>query len=159
MSTSAPRIMRSADFLASIGINVHMDVPAYADAARVDTMLDYLGIANVRANEPWSSQGAAGIEYLGQHGARLDLLVNGNGPLDLARTMSTIQHYAPYLNAVEGPNEVNLWPVQYAGLDGLPAAIAFQKDFYAAMKANPAFATVPVYLFTLGGLNPKDVPG
>jgi hypothetical protein len=52
--------------------------------------------------------------------------------------------------AIEGPNEINNFPITYNGLTGANAAIAFQNDFYAAAKADPALRDVPIYSFTLG---------
>ena len=46
---------------------------------------------------------------------------------------------------VEGPNEPNNFAVEYAGETGVSAAMRWQADFYAAMKADPVTAHVPIY--------------
>jgi hypothetical protein len=46
---------------------------------------------------------------------------------------------------VEGPNEPNNFAVEYAGETGVGAAVRWQADFYAAMKADPVTAHIPVY--------------
>ncbi len=66
--------------------------------------------------------------------------------------------------AVEGPNEVNNWPITYNGVGGLDGAIAVQKDLYAMVHRNAALAGVAVDYFTgydlvNVGPNPATTPG
>jgi hypothetical protein len=66
------------------------------------------------------------------------------------------------LLAAEGPNEPNNWPVCYQGQcssssTSLPVA-KFQADIYAAVKADPKLAGIPVFASSeAGGSEPDNV--
>lgn len=150
--------MRAADFVDTLGINTHIGSNPYNDPALIRSMLTYLGINNVRQSSPTDAAALANMQTLGQLGAKIDLIINGGGPVDLGGAMATVDQLAPYLNAVEGVNEAQIWPISYKGLGGVDAAVALQKDLYAAVKADPALANAAVYIFTLGGVDPGAFP-
>lgn len=150
--------MRTGDFIDTIGVNTHIGSNPYNNPAQLSSLLAYLGVANVRQSSPIDAASMANIAALGKLGAKIDLIVNGGGPVNLAGAMANVNQLAPYLNAVEGPNEVAIYPIQYGGLSGVDAAVALQKDLYAAVRANPALAQASVYLFTLGGADPSAFP-
>ncbi|WP_342108368.1 carbohydrate-binding domain-containing protein [Methylobacterium sp. SI9] len=52
------------------------------------------------------------------------------------------------VTGIEGPNEVNNFPITYRGLSGTVAAQAYQQDLYAAVKADPVLKGIPVLSFT-----------
>jgi hypothetical protein len=56
--------------------------------------------------------------------------------------------YPGALSAIEGPNEVAVFPIEHKGKTGLDAAVSFQNDLYAAVKSDPAFKGIPVYHMT-----------
>ena len=151
-------VMRTADFLDKIGVNTHIGSEPYNDAAKLAAMLAYVGIENVRQTSPIDAAGLATMRALGKLGPRIALVVNGGGPVDLGGAMRTVNALAPYLNAVEGVNEVAIWPIAYKGLKGVDAAVALQKDLYAEVRATPALAKAAVYIFTLGGVDPAAFP-
>ena len=150
--------MRAADFLDTLGVNTHVDSPPYDDTARIVGALSYLGIHNIRQTSPIDAGSFAGDVALGKAGERIDLVVNGGGPVSLAGAMGDVNRLAPYLNAVENVNEVAIYPIAYAGLTGVNAAVALQKDLYNAVHADPLLAGVPVYSFTIGGADPSAYP-
>ncbi len=150
--------MRAADFVDTLGVNTHIGAEPYNDPALLSSMLTYLGIKNVRQSSPIDAAGLANMQKLGQLGAKIDLIVNGGGPVDLNGAMATIKQLAPYLNVVENVNEAQIWPITYKGLGGVDAAVALQKDLYAAVKADPALKNAAVYMFTLGGVDPGAFP-
>ena len=150
--------MRAADFLGTLGVNTHVDSPPYDDTARIVDALSYLGIHNIRQTSPIDAASFAGDVALGKAGEWIDLVVNGGGPVSLAGAMGDVNRLAPYLNAVENMNEVAIYPIAYAGLTGVNAAVALQKDLYGAVHADPLLAGVPVYSFTIGGADPSAYP-
>ncbi len=150
--------MRAADFLGTLGVNTHVDSAPYDDTGRIVGALSYLGIHNIRQSSPIDAASFAGTQALGAAGEKIDLIVNGGGPVSLAGAMGDVDRLAPYLNAVENVNEVAIYPIQYAGLSGVNAAVALQKDLYAAVHANPALAGVPVLSLTIGGADPSAFP-
>ncbi|MBM0204187.1 choice-of-anchor C family protein [Micromonospora sp. STR1s_5] len=50
--------------------------------------------------------------------------------------------------AIEGPNEVNNYPISFGGLSGQAGAIAYQNALYSAVKAHPVLGDVQVYNLT-----------
>jgi hypothetical protein len=150
--------MRSADFLATLGVNTHVGSPGYNDPARIMSMLAYIGFRNIRQTSPINNAGMATIQALGKAGAKIALIINGGGPVDLPGAMTGVKQLAPYLNAVEGVNEVAIWPIEYEGIRGVDAAVTLQKDLYEAVRAEPSLADAGVYMFTLGGVDPEAFP-
>lgn len=140
------------DFVHSIGACVH--VQHGQDASRLVPLLKYVGIKNVRdaADRNYDMSGllllskAAGVKVVigpGSGARHQDLAAT----LDMARKL----HRAGALLAIEGPNEPNNFGgVEYEGVEGggtktwLPAA-RFQRDLYAAVKADPELGAYPVY--------------
>ena len=146
-------------FLDSIGACTHVrqgiDDPTKSAAA-----LTYAGIRGIRddgvpANVP---------DWIAMHqsaGVRLSLLTDQD--VTSTVSMATQLQAAGALLAVEGPNEPNNFPVTYGGQTSsytttfLPVA-KLQRDLYAAVKAAPALAGVPVFHSSeAGGSEPDDV--
>ena len=150
--------MRAADFLDTVGVNTHIGSDPYNDPAQLWSMLAFLGTAHVRQSSPTGAADLAAMGALGALGARIDLIVNGGGPVDLDGALGTVRALAPYLDAVEGVNEAVIFPITYRGITGVDAAAALQKDLYAAVRADPALAGAAVYMFTLGGVDPGAYP-
>lgn len=150
--------MRAADFLKTLGVNTHVDSAPYDNTARIVAALNYIGFDNIRQSSPIDQGSLDGITALGAAGERIDLIINGGGPVNLAGAMQNVYRLAPYLNAVENVNEAAIYPIQYAGIRGIDAAVALQKDLYAAVRADPALNNVPVYSFTIGGADPSAYP-
>ena len=149
---------RVADFTASLGVNTHIGSDPYGKPDQIASMLAYLGMANVRQSSPTDDASLANVAALGRLGAKIDLIVNGGGPVDLPGAMATIKRLAPFLNAVENVNEAMLYPIKYKGLGGAAAAVSLQKDLYSAVRSDPALSKAAVYLFTLGGIDPGAIP-
>lgn len=150
--------IRVANLLDTFGVNTHLGSKPYDNPAALARMLDYLGIRNLRQSSPIDAAGLALMQSLGRLGARFDLIVNGGGPVDLEGAMRAVHQMAPYLNAVEGVNEVAIYPIAYKGSTGIEAAILLQKDLYRAVRTSTDLAGVPVFIFTLGGIDPGAVP-
>lgn len=150
--------MRAADFIDTLGVNTHVGADPYNNPAQITSMLSYLGMHNIRQSSPYNDQMMENVAALGRAGAKIALTVNGGGPVNLPGAMGPVLRLAPYLNAVEGVNEAVIYGLEYKGFHSVDAAIALQKDLYAAVKAEPALAGVPVYIFTLGGHDPAEFP-
>jgi hypothetical protein len=127
-----------------------------ADAAKA---LSYAGLRNVRDNSVAAA--LSGLQTLSQlAGVHIALITN----TDIAGTLAMAEqlHAAGALLAIEGPNEPNNFPVTYMGLTSsastsLPVA-RFQRDLYAAVKADAALSGIPVFHSSeAGGSEPDDV--
>lgn len=151
MPTRTP--VATSAFLDGLGVNTHIIYTdgQYADVGRTLEALRFLGVRRVRdsALNP-ANQGQGAYDVLADAGMRFDMLVLAN--MDVA---STVQRLAAFetrhpgaVAAVEGPNEVNNWPVEHAGLKGVLGAQGFQSALYAKIKAEPRLRDKPVYNLT-----------
>ena len=147
----------AANFVKSLGVNVHLNYgdTAYADAQTVLKDVAYLGFTRVRDHTPsLDTASIAPYALLAGQGIAFDLDLP-SGAVDLKAAIGLLDGFAAKLPgalaAVEGSNEVNLWPVSFNGLSGLAAAAALQKAFYTAVKADAQLQSIPVLNTTLGG--------
>ena len=165
---SAP--VRAADFLATIGLNVHLEYTdgLYANTTQVLSDLQYLGIRLVRDATPNAAGGQPfrdqvnAINTLATAGVRFDFFVS---TLNLSSEMAQIDAVASghpgAVIAVEGENEINNFNLgPYDGQTGEAAAKAYQHDLYAAVHADPTLAGVTVYYLTGGSqIDLSTTPG
>lgn len=143
--------MRSSAFVGSIGLNVHMAAfNTTANAAKLLSALNYLGVENIRvvASDKFVSA-AGGMGTLAQAGIKFDMLMPSF--IDPAKTMATLKAFdaahPDAIVAIEGPNEINNWPITYKGLTGSAAANAFV-NLAAAEARGTGLADVKFYDFT-----------
>lgn len=143
---AAPR--RAQDFVDSIGVNVHVMYTdgGYAKLENIESALRYLGIKSLRDHEP----GADNARYgeLARAGYSFDFITGGDPDKVIAQLESFAAQYPHAIDAVEGPNEVNNWPITYRGRGGAEGAMAYQAALYAAVKSDPRLKDIPVYNFT-----------
>jgi hypothetical protein len=146
-------------FLASIGVCTHVaqgiDAPTQSATA-----MAYAGIRNLRDD----GSAAHVPDWIAMHksaGVRVCILTDQNvsSTVGMARDLND----AGALLAVEGPNEPNNFPVTYGGQTSsytttfAPVA-ALQRDLYAAVRAEPALAGIPVFHSSeAGGSEPDNV--
>ncbi|MGB0083899.1 MAG: glycosyl hydrolase [Rhodomicrobiaceae bacterium] len=131
-------------FLRSLGMNIHID-QGYSAQSYV-APLKYLGVRVVRT-------GARRVQnsvYVSQQtGVLVDIFANGGPVSDFIVAGRTLAA-AHALLSFEGPNEPNNFPLTYNGQKGggsgtwLPVA-QFQRDVYAAVKADAALKNFPIF--------------
>jgi len=141
-------------FVDSIGVNTHFSYTdtAYANVGAAGAALAYMGVDLVRDYLPASKMGP--YVQLAQAGVRFDFFFPGDG--NIGNYLSTLTGFAQtfpgQIAAIEGPNEVNFWPVNWNGLTDLASQAAVQQTLFSAVNANPVLANIPVYNLTLGGV-------
>jgi hypothetical protein len=156
--------LATAAFLEMIGVNAHIeytDTP-YADVGKVLTDLAYIDVQSVRdaAPDPHNA-GQWGYAMLADHGVKFDFFIPG-WTTDLGAVQRSIDAFVKAhpgsVMAIEGPNEIENWPVSYHGHKDVAAAASFQRDLYARFHGDPLLDHVPVYDLTfstgLAGLYP-----
>lgn len=179
---AAPEQARSADsFVDSIGVNTHwtyMDTPYGSAYAKVKDLLVQSGIRHVRGD-------FNRVQDLAKSGVKTMVGVspghNENGDIHTVEKIrdqiKAANQGLPGIDWVEGPNEPDLFwqktangdksgygAVQYKG-QGYPqgdkgiiaGVIAFQKDLYTTLKADPATAALKVVGPALGKTYGYDV--
>ncbi|HET6251640.1 MAG TPA: hypothetical protein VFE47_28400 [Tepidisphaeraceae bacterium] len=151
--------LKANDFLNSIGVCAHIsqgeDNPT--DVAKALTFAGIRGVRDDGSRNPKTLQ--AFIDVHQASGARMSLLpING----DIAASLAEFETLAAAgaLLAAEGPNEPNNFHVTYKGekssnKTSMPVA-RFQADLYAAVKADPKLAGIPVFASSEAGGSEPD---
>lgn len=161
---------RAAGFLATLGVNAHLNYNdgAYASVQDAIADLNYLGIHQVRTAVPDPNGGSPNTAYLASLSAAenagivFDFCVDWTKPISqtVAQIEAQYRQHAGAVLAIEGPNEVNNNPVSYKGVTDSSstnnAANAFQKDLYAAVRASAYLGSTGVYYLTG---NHSNAPG
>ena len=147
------------DFLNSIGVCTHIS-QGKDNPTRVAESVKYAGIRGLRDDGPRNPATLQGfIEVHKASGAKVVLLPR-NGDIAASLNQYETLAAADALLAVEGPNEPNNWHVKYNGATSsketsLPVAL-FQRDLYAAVKADPKLAGIPVFHSSEAGGSQPD---
>lgn len=124
-----------ASFLASVGVNVNI-YPSTEGS--VVSKLTYVGINQVRVQAPTSQSAAQSFAAIGSAGIKFDMITT-TWDLPITQAMlntmfSYIDVNAPYVQSIEGPNEVQNDPDTYQGLSGAPAFQALQQTLYSMVQ-------------------------
>jgi hypothetical protein len=153
--TSTPQVAeRAAAFTGGIGVGVHLDYTntSYGTFSLVQAALSYLGATDLRVPLP-DAQTLPELQALGAAGYRFDMGTPANSTsATLAAQLAADNVLAPYIIAIEGPNEVNINPDwSWNGQSTLAAATAYQAALWQAVRADPSLSAVAVYAESVGG--------
>lgn len=130
-------------FLNSLGINAHVSLAQgpYSDVFALTGKLNYLGITHVRDDVRNTTASLARYQTLGSTGTKLTLMLSPKAVPDVDGALGALAPLAPFIDTLEGANEINVTPPVYGGYTGVPAAQAYQRKLWSSSKANPSFAT------------------
>jgi hypothetical protein len=146
MSVSQP--IRAADFIGDLGVNVTVEGPKTASTIVQD--MAYLGLSRVRSaavNPADPSSQVAAYGTLAAAGLKFDFFTRLPVAGVLGSINALVSAHAGSVTAIEGPNEVNVFPMTYGGLTGNAAALAYQAALYKGVKSDPLLASTPVINF------------
>ncbi len=144
----------AARFVASIGVNASINYTdgKYANIQTVLADLKYIGVSLIRtaAYVP-GMQGQSAYNLAASQGIRFDMLLYANpAPQTSVAQMAAFASAHPgALVSIEGPNEINNFGVAYRGLTGAAAAVSFQNDLFADIRANGVLNGTTVYSYTM----------
>jgi hypothetical protein len=149
------------DFLMSLGIGTHVD----QGIDSVDNIIAHtqvLGIRNIR------DHGQPGLiesfRRIVGAGINLNLIAHTEDHAQLVKDFIDYVQLSPgRVTSLEGPNEINNWPVACGGLsfspgwpnDGGPAGDCFMKNMFTKIRAQSALNGIPVYDLT-GGVSARN---
>jgi hypothetical protein len=141
--------IRSAEFIGSIGVvaNLALYNTPIKGAQALDA-LHYLGLSSIRTTlSSGLLQAGSVADRMALAGVRLDVLMGSARPLaeSLGYATTFARAHPNSLVALEGPNEINNWPIAYNGLTGVKAAIAFTNALAAGAAGDPALAAAAIY--------------
>jgi hypothetical protein len=157
-SSGASTPIDAGTFIDSLGVNVHLNYKdtSYRTASKVAEDLAFLGVRHLRQGFPftWGADRKQLADHvlMARRGYKFDFVVEAGrtfSPDALIARADEIEAAAPgSIEAVEGFNEINNWPVTFHGATGTDAALAAMSTLYAAVHADPHLAGVPVYDMT-----------
>lgn len=143
----------------AIGMNTHFKQGwQYEDYRRVIAMLKDLGVRQLR--EGFAGPGQIQLETAVRAGMKFNFVIEPKFDRVLIEKLEFWEKRFPgSILSIEGPNEVNNWPVKIDGLDGIPAAKRFQQTIYDGVKASPVLKHIPVLALTSYPVfaNPADI--
>jgi hypothetical protein len=160
---------RAADFVNSMGINVHMKYTntPYGDTERIYEALQALGMRHFRDEinntAPWF---VARLKHIGSMGYALCGLIEGGNDypspgskLEAGAVIPMIANLRPFIEAVEGPNEPDdptKPPFEYGvNFDPYPqGAIEESEDLWSIVKSTSEIRDLPVLGMSEG--TPQD---
>jgi hypothetical protein len=150
----------ASEFLKSLGVNTHAgwrdasytDATGNTDIAKVERMLDFLGVHAIRDYIGTPSMLPV-FQKFGADGVHLDIFVTKeNDAGTLEEQIQRLASLHPYLTSIEGPNEPDLEGAAFQGLQGASATRALQARLYALVHGAPTLANVPVVETSIGHL-------
>lgn len=146
---------RTADLLDSFGVVTHLPYTdgGYRELSATTNALNYLGLDHVRDQAPNPEYDEYGQEHFADAaaaGIHFTFVVEGgvDPSVTVQRIHAIEQAYPGTVTAIEGPNEVNNWPVTYNGQTGTAAAQAYMRDLFNAVQADPLLRDITVSGFT-----------
>jgi hypothetical protein len=161
VSTPMPNLSSSAlsaqTFLNGIGVDTHIPYTdgGYANIANVISDLKYLGVSNIRDGITDGAKGSAPLSSyiaLAKAGMHFTIVIEAKTTGELSAQLNLIDQLQSAVPgavvAVEGPNEINNWPITFDGVGGLQGALNLQSALYSAVHSDPTLAGVAVDYFT-----------
>ncbi len=154
-----PAAVKANDFLNSIGVCAHIS-QGKDEPGEVAKCLAYAGIRAIRDDGSTNPKTLQSFIDVHQASGAKAVLLPRNGNIQASLKQYETLAAAGALLAVEGPNEPNNWPVNYNGAvsskeTSMPIAW-FQRDLYAAVKADPRLARLPVFHSSEAGGSQPD---
>ena len=165
MSTliSNTQAARDSAFVGSIGVNANMLMPGGGAGAQalsqVGNAMSYLGVGRIRTGVPFTWN-VSNYEALAQRGVRFNLTANGNGQVNFYADLAQIDTLARAVHGsvatVEGPNEINVFPITFNGVSSadprnLWIGDSAQQQLYSLVHSDPNLVGTGVLDLTVGG--------
>ena len=152
--------MRANDFLNTLGVTTHY-TQGRNTAAQVRSGLQFLGVRHFRDDGTVDRQKLA--NYCAIHrttGATMSMLPLGGDLKNTQAFLDTLASCGALLD-VEGPNEPNNFAFMYYGVacnhnSTFLGCAQFERDLYAAAKADPNLKNLPVFAATEPGAEPDN---
>ncbi|MDB5460831.1 MAG: hypothetical protein JWO72_2572 [Caulobacteraceae bacterium] len=144
----------AAVFLNTLGVNTHLSwtKTPYVNLAQIGNHLNYLGIHNLRDDFRLDAQTYDAVGAMMALGFKFDLISGGDMATFLGAAHKLGIAHPGGLIAIEGPNEVDGWRVNYAGLTGYTAAIKYQQALFSKVKSDAVLVKIPVYNLTVAAV-------
>ncbi len=151
INPTTAELARSADsFIDSIGVAVHL---TYLDTAYeqyegvIEPRLKELGIRHIRGDSPSVDDKLAQAKFndLGKIGIKSTLIMDPRWVKSGSEVVQLTKSVIDAIEGLEGPNEWDGQPDAYYQGENFPEGVRnYQAEMYAALKADPDTAHIPV---------------
>src|ERR1700719_4398463 len=135
MSVATYTAQSASAFLDSIGVTVHMSYTwtSYGNVQVVENSLAYIGVDNLRDKLVGQTQD----QQLASAGYKFDFFLPETiSPDQYVSVLNAFVEANPgSVTAIEGPNEVAIWPAAFDGGTSLADEANLQRAFFTAIKA------------------------
>jgi hypothetical protein len=160
-SAAGKEIEMSSAALRRLGVVTHLDYRGtpYENLEQVRGALRYIGLDTLRDMTPLANKRP--YESLAGDGFRFNFVIRRETVDELPKVVATLEDFARRhprsIVAIEGLNEIKIWPARYRGDTSFAGATAVQCELYrlARRPASP-LREVPVIALTLGGASQRD---
>ncbi|HEX7887221.1 MAG TPA: calcium-binding protein [Phenylobacterium sp.] len=148
------QLIEASSLVASLGVNVHLNFSgtAYQNVGAVKGAMDYLGLNTMR--DMGAQVNTAPYDTLANQGFHFDFFAPGSQyQLSISTLTQRLHSFAAAhpgsIVSLEGPNEVNNWPINYGGTSDLAAAKAYQQAFFNAASGDAVLNPIPMINLSL----------
>src|ERR1700709_1768778 len=136
--SAAGAAVRTNDFVATLGVNTHIDFAnyGYQNLATVEANVNFLGVKNLRDSAQTPADAQTWLQVAQATGAKFDDYIAETSPSGMSTDLSYVNQLASegILNFVEGGNEEDDDYPQSLG-NTLQITAQFQQRVYATGKA------------------------
>ena len=147
--------------LQRLGVVTHLDYRGtpYENLDQVRAALRYIGLDTLRDMTPLANKRP--YESLAGDGFRFSFVIRRETVDELPKVVASLEDFARRhprsIVALEGLNEIKIWPASYRGDTSFAGAVAAQCELYR-LTHRPASALrdLPVIALTLGGAGQRD---
>jgi len=136
----------ASDFVDAMGICVHYGYTdtVYGNFDLVQNKLVELGIRHVRDGSYQRSIWERWKELYLRHGIRVTTVIEPTEHNTITDTLELLKDYSTCIDAIEGPNESDVYTFNYQN-KGFPEGVRdFQNDLYHAVKSDRTLSNLPV---------------
>jgi hypothetical protein len=151
----------AAAALQRLGVVTHLDYRGtpYENLEQVRGALSYIGLNTLRDMTPLANRRP--YESLAGDGYRFSFVIRRETVDELPKVVASLEEFAKRhprsIVAIEGLNEIKIWPANYHGDKSFTGAAAAQCELYRLVH-QPAsnLRELPVIALTLGGAGKRD---
>ncbi len=147
--------------LRRLGVVTHLDYRGtpYENLEQVRAALRYIGLDTLRDMTPLANKRP--YESLAGDGFRFSFVIRRETVDELPKVVATLEDFARRhprsIVAIEGLNEIKIWPASYRGDKSFTGAAAAQCELYRlARRPSSPLRELPVIALTLGGASQRD---
>jgi Ca2+-binding RTX toxin-like protein len=150
-----PQTIEASSFISSLGVNVHLNFSgtAYQNLSGVQNAMNFLGLNTMR--DMGAQQNMSAYDTMANAGFKFDFMApGGQYQLDIGTLTQRLHTFAANhpgsIVSLEGPNEINNWPVSYNGQGGNPGGAAYQQAFFNAASGDSLLNPIKMINLSIG---------